>query len=62
MKSELYKHGYKWACEAAKTRPLADIKAQADIEAQADNSFDFNDFGRGALDAVRDMTNVENKT
>lgn len=56
MKSELYKHGYKWACEAAKTRPLADI------EAQADNSFGFNDFGRGALDAVCDMTNVENKT
>lgn len=59
MKSELHKRGYKWACEAAKTRPLADI------EAQADNSFDFNDFNdfdRGALDTVRDMTNVENKT
>lgn len=56
MKSELYKRGYKWAFEAAKTQSLADI------EAKADNSFDFNDFDRGALDAVHDMTNMENKT
>lgn len=56
MKSELYKRGYKWAFDAAKTQSLSDI------EAKADNSFDFNDFDRGALDAVRDMADMENKT
>lgn len=55
MKSELYKRGYKWAFDAAKTQSLEEI------EAQADNSFDFNDFG-GAMEAARDMQNMENKT
>lgn len=56
MKSELYKRGYKWAFDAAKTQSLEEI------EEKADNSFDFNDFDRGALDAVRDIQNMENKT
>ncbi|UYD58060.1 hypothetical protein GHHBBDOD_00205 [Aeromonas phage avDM4] len=56
MKSELYKRGYKWAFDAAKTQSLEEI------EEKADDAFDFNEFDRGALDAVRDIQNTENKT
>ncbi|APU02082.1 hypothetical protein [Aeromonas phage Riv-10] len=56
MKSDLYKRGYKWANKAHQ-----DGDTLQDIEDKADNSFDFNDFDRGALDAVHDLRK-ENKT
>lgn len=49
--------GWNWAySEFKKGTPLNEI------EEKADNAFDFNEFDRGALEAVRDIQNTENKT
>lgn len=48
--TKAFKKGYHWAFTSyLKGIPLKEI------EDQADNSFDFSDFDRGALEAVRNL-------
>lgn len=57
LSSDPYVRGWTWAySEFKKGTPLNEI------EEKADNAFDFNEFDRGAMEAVRDMQNMENKT
>lgn len=48
--SERFKQGYKWASDYHGRGHTLE-----EIEDYADNSFDFDDFDRGALAAVRDI-------